>query len=391
MKRVAIIGGGAAGCFCAVEIRRACPGLQVEVFEAGRRPMARLALTGGGRCNISNTFGTVRSLQEAYPRGARLMDRLFHTFGPDQARKWWEDNGIPLVEEDGGRLFPASMDAMDVVRKLEQLMRSSGVILHCGQAVSSIRDIGGYDAVVVTTGGGTADRLLDGLGISTEPAVPSLFSFKLGDSGIRQLSGTAVKDVKLRLEGTALSSGGDMLITDWGVSGPAVLRLSSFAARELAANGYKGALCINWSGTDEQEARSGLEMLFRANPAKHLAGVHPDRFSGRLWAHLLGKAGLDASMRCDQCGGRLLNRLSRTLTDDRYAVEGRARFKDEFVTCGGVSLGAVDWKTLESKQVPGLYFAGEVLDIDAVTGGFNLQAAWTTAYTAAAAIIRQCR
>ena len=390
MPQIAIIGAGAAGCFCAIELKRRMPGADVTVYEAGAKPLAKVAVTGAGRCNITNTFEFVGSLSEVYPRGERLVRQAFREFSPSDTYAWWEAEGVRLVAEPDGRVFPASQDAMQVVRTLENLMRRLGVEVKCRAKVVAIRP--GFkvvfedghsesaDKVVVTTGGG-ALSLLDGLDIDIVPPVPSLFTFKLSDSGIRELSGTTAPDASLSLAGTKFRSSGTLLLTDWGVSGPATLKLSSYAARHLADNGYRGTLLINWLSWTEAEAREWLSAI--KDGQKLVANIHPDSLSARLWKHLLNRAGLREDIRWAELGSKGLNRLVAVLTADSYEITGRAKFKEEFVTAGGVSMSAVNPSTLESRQHPGLFFAGEVLDIDAITGGFNLQAAWSTGYLVA--------
>ena len=379
--KIAIIGGGAAGCFCAVNIKRRLPGAEVTVYEAGARPMAKLAVTGGGRCNISNTFSGVTDLRNVYPRGFRLMRHALGEFSPEQTAAWWEDAGINLVEEAGGRLFPVSQNAMDVVRTLERDMRRSGVGLQCKRRIQSLEEVDA-DAVVVTTGGGLPG-LLKGFGIAVEPAVPSLFTLKLADKSLRALSGTSIPGVTASLAGTSIRAEGDILLTDWGVSGPAILKLSSYAARLLSEKDYRGALLVNWLGTNEQECRGMLENLLASSSGRLVANVHPEVISAALWGHLLSKAGIREDARCAELGGKGINRIVAVLTADSYEITGRAAFKEEFVTCGGVAASAVDPHTLECRTRKGLFFAGEVLDIDGITGGFNLQAAWSTAMTVA--------
>ena len=395
-------------------MKRRNPAALVTVLEAGAKPLAKVAVTGGGRCNISNTFESVGSLAEVYPRGEKLVREAFREFSPADTHRWWEAEGVRLVEEpvrsagdQPGRLFPASQDAMQVVRTLLALMRELGVEVRCRAKVEQIgREADGYslalangsgfsaDKVVVTTGGGGLS-LLSELDIKIVPPVPSLFTFKISDAGLKELTGTTVEDVTLSLAGTKFRSHGTLLLTDWGVSGPATLRLSSYAARHLADTGYKGTLLIGWLSLPEAEVRSLLAALSKPDSSsarsvnrtsgntpsssKMVANTPPSGISSRLWHHILRRAGLREDIRWAELGSKGLNRLVAVLTADPYEIVGRAKFKEEFVTAGGVSMSAVRPSTLESRQYPGLFFAGEVLDIDALTGGFNLQSAWSTA------------
>ena len=391
MKRIAVIGAGAAGCFCAAELRRRLPAVKVDVYESGSKPLAKVAITGGGRCNLTNSFEGIRSLGEAYPRGERLMKRLLRVFSQEDTWRWFEDAGVPLVLQDDHCVFPRSQDAMDIVHAL--LRKMEGVNLLLRTPVHEIRDAGHllvdgapYDAVVVTTGGAPKGLpLLECLDLEWIPTVPSLFTFTIQDEGLRALMGLVV-EATVSIPGTTSKADGPLLITDWGLSGPAVLKLSSYAARHLHDAGYKAPLSVNWLSLSEAETRALLEELSTDNPRKQVSNTPPAGLQVRLWNYLTIKSGLRPDIRWAELGSKGLNKLVNTLTQDSYAIAGKTKFRDEFVTCGGVALSNLNPATLESKQYPGLYFAGEVLDIDAITGGFNLQAAWTTGYVAAQSI-----
>ncbi len=428
--KIAIIGAGAAGCFCAVNVKRMLQDAVVEVFEANQKPLAKVAITGGGRCNLTNTFRDVKSLQHTYPRGHKLMKRLFHQLDQQQLMAWFEQEGVKLTVQEDQCVFPASQDAMEIVDTLVRGMRREGVILHCNQRVISVRseelgvrsnpssannsslltphsslkyrvstecrsDI--YDAVVVTTGGSPKASGLDFLSdlhLELEPPVPSLFTFKINDP-ITQLMGVVVEETVATLAGTKMKAEGPLLITHWGMSGPAILKLSSLAARHLAENDYKASLNINWlNGQNEDSVREQLESLLNDNPQKQIGSVHlttdhklktgaTSPLTSRLWHYLLEKSGIAPERRCAEVGRKQINKLASILTCDTYALAGQTRFKEEFVTCGGVALSNVDPNTLQSRQHPGLFLAGEVLDVDAITGGFNLQAAWTMGFVVA--------
>ena len=393
MRTIAIIGAGAAGCFCAAELRRLRPDLRVDVYEAGPRPLAKVAVTGGGRCNLTNSFEGIHSLSEAYPRGDRLMKRLLRVFSQEDARRWFEDAGVPLVLQEDHCVFPRSQDAMDIVRVL--LRRMEGVNIRLRTPVQSVRcaetghllvDGTAYDAVVVTTGGAPKGLpLLEGLDVEWVPTVPSLFTFTVRDEALRALMGL-VTPAAVSIPGTSFRADGPLLITDWGLSGPAVLKLSSYAARYLHDAGYQAPLSVNWLDLNETATRELLRETAAGNPRKQVSNTPVGGLQARLWNHLLGRCGLRPDIRWAELGSKGMNRLVATLTQDGYAIAGKTRFREEFVTAGGVSLQSVDPSTLQSKNHPGLYFAGEVLDIDAITGGFNLQAAWTTGYVVAQSI-----
>ena len=393
MRNIAVIGAGAAGCFCTAELRRMRPDLRVDVYESGSKPLAKVAITGGGRCNLTNSFEGIRSLSEVYPRGERLMKRLLHVFSQEDTWRWFESAGVPLVLQDDHCVFPRSQDAMDIVHAL--LRRMEGANLRLRTPVTSVIpgltrnllvDGEPYDAVVVTTGGAPKGlSMLDGLDIEWVPTVPSLFTFTIKDEGLRALMGLVV-DASVSIPGTSFKADGPLLITDWGLSGPAVLKLSSYAARHLHDAGYKAPLSVNWLAAGEAETRAILQQLAADNPRKQVPNTPPEGLQARLWNHLTVKAGLRPDIRWAELGSKGFNKLVNVLMQDAYAIEGKTKFREEFVTCGGVALPGVNPATLESKTHPGLYFAGEVLDIDAVTGGFNLQAAWTTGAVVARSI-----
>jgi len=386
--RITIVGAGASGCFCAAQLREALPGADIRILEAGSKALAKLALTGGGRCNISNDFSSVRSLNEVYPRGASLMKRALAEFSPSDTLDWFRKKGVRgFVTEDGGRIFPASQDAMEVVRTLISAM--DGVEIIYNNKVSQIPD---DDIVILTSGGGPGMEILKDLPLELVPPVPSLFSFNLSDtpaggrSALCTLSGLSA-DASLGIPGSSFRSEASLLITDWGLSGPAALRLSSYAARYLADCGYHCPLNIRWSSSDEAGLRKELEILKSANGRKLIKSVHPEGIPSRLWEYLLGRAGIREGQTWAELGPKWMGRLVHTVLCDSYHISGKTRFRDEFVSCGGVSLSSVNLKTLECKQRPGLFFAGEILDVDAVTGGFNLQAAWSTAHLVAKTLI----
>lgn len=401
-NNIAIIGAGAAGCFAAIETKRRLPSAQVTIYEAGTRPLAKLAVTGGGRCNLTNSFAAVTSLETVYPRGHRLMKRLLHEFSHDDAFRWFESEGVSLVTQDDNCVFPLSQNAMEIVSLLLRRCRELGITIMTACRVTMLEHADPIyiirckqrqftaDTVVVATGGSPRPagmEWLAALGLDIIAPVPSLFSLALDSRQLNTLSGTVVQDVTASLAGTKFRAGGPLLITHWGVSGPAVLKLSSLAARHLADHSYTGTLAINWLGNATPTAAADMLRAMQAeNPNKQLQNIYPNALNARLWAHLLAKAGLNAAARWSSMGSRQTNRLADTLTNDHYPIAGKNRHKDEFVTCGGIALSCLSPRTLECKPHPRLYFIGEATDVDAITGGFNLQAAWTMAYVAAKSI-----
>ena len=388
MLKVAIIGAGAAGCFCAATLRELAPELPVTLFEAASKPLAKVAITGGGRCNLTNSFEGIRSLSEAYPRGERIMKRALQAFSQEDTLRWFEGRGVPCVLQPDHCWFPQSQDAMDIVRCL--LNAAKGANIRLDTKVTSIQCGGvngeAFDFIVVTTGGAPKGLpFLEGLGLELVPPVPSLFTFTVPDPALRSLMGLVV-EASIGLAGTSFKAEGALLITDWGLSGPATLKLSSYAARHLAEKGYKGNIWVNWLNANENAVREQLQETASKNPQKQVSTTH--LLQARLWNHLLAKAGLRPDIRWAELGSKGLNRLVAILTADSYPLSGKSKFREEFVTAGGVALSNINPNTLECKKHSGLFFAGEVLDIDAITGGFNLQAAWSTGYVCAQSIVK---
>lgn len=388
--RTAIIGGGAAGFFLAVNLKEMMPEMEITIFERSSRVLAKVEVSGGGRCNCTNSFARVSDLSQVYPRGHRLMKRLFNVFDYNDAYQWFERHGVALVTQDDECVFPQAQDSHVIIDCFLSLARRNHIDICTGKKIKALDDVYGFDSVVVTTGGspkGKGLKWLADLGHEIEQPVPSLFTFSIDDARLHDMQGLVVNDATTHIPGTKLRADGPLLITHWGMSGPAILRLSSYAARYLADNNYQAPLSINWIQKNEEDAQAALYELAVRQPQKLLATYNPFGLQQRLWNYLVDKAlTTRAAIRCQELNKKDVNRLVNVLTNDHYQIAGRAAFKDEFVTCGGVSLKAVNPTTLESRHVPHLYFAGEVLDIDGVTGGFNFQAAWTTAYVVACSI-----
>lgn len=388
--RTAIVGGGAAGFFLAINLKEMMPEMEVTIFERSSRLLAKVEISGGGRCNCTNSFASIRDLSAVYPRGHRLMKRLFKTFNYQDAYTWFEQHGIELVTQDDECVFPASQDAHTIINCFLHEAHRHGVLIKTQHPIQQLDELVDYDYIAVTTGG--SPRLvglgwLSEKGIVMEPPVPSLFTFRIDDKRLQELMGTVVDKAIAYIPGTKLKATGPLLITHWGMSGPAILKLSSYAARELHEQQYQMPLAVNWTCRNEAEVEEELHRMILMHPQKLLATIRPFNLPSRLWSYLLEKVvGHQAQERWQHIGKKDFHRLVNVLINDTYAIAGRAAFKDEFVTCGGVSLTAVNLSTLSSKLIPNLYFAGEVLDIDGITGGFNFQAAWTTAYTVAKSI-----
>ena len=385
--KTAIIGGGAAGFFLAINLKEMCPEMDVTIFEKSKRVLAKVEISGGGRCNCTNSFAEVGDLSEVYPRGHRLMKRLMKGFSQEDAYNWFERHGIRLTTQEDQCVFPMSQDSHAIINCFLAEARRHGVEIRTETRIDSLDQLSDYDFISVTTGGMTTQITQM---IPIVSPVPSLFTFRIDDEWLHALMGTVVEDVMTMIPGTKLRAEGPLLITHWGMSGPAILKLSSYGARILAENGYQMPMAVNWTNRRDTEVMTMLNEMMICNSQKQLTTVAPCGLPLRLWTYLVEKClGERSNGRWGSLNKKEQNRLANLLSGgDGYQIAGRAPFKDEFVTCGGVDLSAVNPTTLESRQVPNLYFAGEVLDIDGITGGFNFQAAWTTAYTVACAIAK---
>ena len=386
--KTAIVGGGAAGFFAAINLKEMCPEMQVTIFEKSKKVLAKVEVSGGGRCNCTNSFEAVTDLQQVYPRGHRLLKRLFKTFDYRDAYEWFEAHGVRLTTQDDNCVFPMSQDSHTIINMFLAEAKRHGIEIRTQCKIESLEQLKDYDFKVITTGGGTASMA----GVPTIEAVPSLFTFSIEDEALRALMGTVVEDATASIPGTKFKSCGPLLITHWGMSGPAILKLSSHAARELHEHNYQMPLAVNWTSLKEPEIQQELREIIIRHSQKQIATIRPFGLPSRLWDYLVAKTlGERAQNRWQNLNQKELNRLTNALCNDQYQIVGRSAFKDEFVTCGGIDLSGINPNTLESKTLPQLYFAGEVLDIDGITGGFNFQAAWTTAYVVSMAITQQVR
>lgn len=391
IPQLAIIGGGAAGFFLAVNVKERMPEMAVTIFERGYRVLRKVEVSGGGRCNCTNTFEGVKDLSMVYPRGFRLMKRLMKGFDQRDTFSWFESHGVPLIVQADHCVFPKVQDSHAIIDCFMREAHRHSIRIVTNHHISSLNDLSGYDYIAVTTGGlskeSTLSNALLGTGHTIVPPVPSLFTLNIDDESLKSLMGTVAENVTVFLPGSKYRSEGALLITHWGVSGPAILKLTSHAARLLAEHQYRLPLSINWLSCNEQQTLQYLYEKVMEYPQRLVKNT--PLTTTRLWEHLTRRAlGHKAGKRWDELSRKDMNRLSNTLCNDTYPIAGRSTYKEEFVTCGGIALSDINPATLESKHLPGLFFAGEVLDIDGITGGFNFQAAWTTAWTIAQHITR---
>ncbi|MDX1977155.1 MAG: NAD(P)/FAD-dependent oxidoreductase [Pseudanabaenaceae cyanobacterium bins.68] len=405
MGRVVVIGGGAAGFFGAIACARAMASLgishaQVILLEAAASPLAKVKISGGGRCNVTHSCFDPRLLVHNYPRGGRELGGAFARFQPQDTIAWFAQEGVKLKTEADGRIFPVSDRSETIMDCLGQAASQAGVQLRCSSPVKQVVKTSQGFTIALANGQTLAsDRLLlatgssrDGYRIAEElghqviTPVPSLFTLKLPEPKLHQLAGVSVAIARLKYGDHQQT--GALLITHWGMSGPAMLKLSAWAARNLAEAGYRGEIQINWL-PEYAQISDHLATTKTDHGKRNLANYRPfSQIPQRLWQFLIERSGINPQLNWADLSQKHLHTLTEQLTRGIYPFAGRGIYKDEFVTCGGVHLKEVDFKTMASRVCPGLYLAGEVLDLDGVTGGFNFQSAWTTGYLAGEAIAR---
>ncbi|MBK8614527.1 MAG: NAD(P)/FAD-dependent oxidoreductase [Flavobacteriales bacterium] len=396
--RIVVIGGGAAGFFAAISARTHHPGATVTLVEKSDKLLAKVRVSGGGRCNVTHACPTNKELARHYPRGERFLRKAFEQFTVKDTIAWFRDHGVELKTEADGRMFPVSDDSETIIEALLGEAERLGVKVLQRTPVKQLERVEGRwsvhtekevlpaERVIIATGGSPkleGLQWLADLGHRIVPPVPSLFTFNLPKEPLRELMGVVADPVLVRIAGTKLESTGPLLVTHWGFSGPAVLRLSAWGARELQAANYTFTVNVNWTGgRNEELIRNELQALRTDQAKRKLKNAIPFLLPARIWEFLLRKVQMDPELACEHLGRKELNRLVNALTNDAYHASGKTTFKEEFVTAGGVSLEDVEPRTMQSLVAPGLYFAGEVLDVDGITGGFNFQAAWTTGWIA---------
>lgn len=398
--RIAVIGGGAAGFFAAISAKENHPNSHVTIFEKSQKVLSKVKVSGGGRCNVTNGTTSISELAKGYPRGEKQLKKAFTVFNTTHTRVWFESRGVELYTQDDNRVFPKSNDSQTIIDCLFRETKRLGIDVQLGAGMSSIESVNDqlelkfqgetkprtFDKVIVATGGSPNRKAFDWLeqlGHKIEEPVPSLFTFNMPTETVKELMGVVAENAMVGIQGTKLKSQGPLLITHWGMSGPAILKLSAFGARILNGMNYNFKIQVNWAGevNNEVVANQLLEIA-ETNPNKLMQNVKPYGLPERLWLFLLERSDIPPTKKWNELGKKDSNKLVNTLTNDEYKVSGKTTFKEEFVTCGGISLESVNFNTMESRVVPNLYFAGEVLNIDGITGGYNFQAAWTTGFLA---------
>ncbi|MGI4875354.1 MAG: NAD(P)/FAD-dependent oxidoreductase [Janthinobacterium lividum] len=407
---VVVIGGGAAGFFGAIACAEANPLVPVFLLEKSPKLLSKVRVSGGGRCNVTHACESAAQLVQHYPRGGRPLKEAFQQFGVGETINWFAKRGVPLKTEADGRLFPTTDSSETIAYALEEAARRAGVRIFTRTAADHITLLptGGFELVLSGEGAGRlgttlrASRLLvatgghpklvaydwlRALGHTVAEPVPSLFTFNVPASPLRELPGVSVPHARVVLAGEKLHYEGPLLVTHWGVSGPAVLKLSAWGARRLHELDYRSTALISWVPGHTDETLRPWTQQFRLDNGKKQVVAHPQfGLPTRLWRTLVAQAGIGAEQRWSEVPAKAQNRLLELLLRTPLEVQGKTTYKEEFVTCGGIPLAEVNFKTMESRLIPGLHFAGEVLDVDGITGGFNFQAAWTTGFLAGQAM-----
>ena len=402
-KRLVVVGGGAAGFFCAVNAARLYPSLEVMILEKSNHLLSKVRVSGGGRCNVTHACFSIAEMIKKYPRGASFLKKAFHHFFTSDTIAWFKERGVEIKTESDGRMFPVSNTSQTIIDCLMQEANQYGVTILMNREVKEIeKKDNGFnllfsnhsvietDFLCIASGGYPKSlqfEWLTKIGHTVESPVPSLFTFNMPGNPITALMGIAVEKVQVKIGGSKLVEDGPMLITHWGMSGPAILKLSAWGARELAAKNWQFGMIINWLPIyTEQTLKEKFQQVRFDIAAQKISNRNPFSLPQRLWDYLLQQSGVNENIRWADLPAKEQNKLIKNICAQEFSVNGKTTFKEEFVTSGGISLDEVDHASMQSKIVPNLFFAGEVLNIDGVTGGFNFQNAWTTAWIAAQAI-----
>lgn len=401
--KLVVIGGGAAGFFCAVNAARMNPSLEVLLLEKSGKLLSKVRVSGGGRCNLTHACFDMEEMSRQYPRGSRFVRKAFHRFFTTDTIKWFEERGVPLKTEADGRMFPASDNSESIISCLLKEVSLYGVDIRMNtEVIQLIRKEEGFqlvlnngkhiaaDYVCVACGGYPKTAMFDWLqqtGHFIETPVPSLFTFNIPGHPVTGLMGVSVPAASVRISGTRLEETAPLLITHWGLSGPAVLKLSARGARELAEKNYHFQISVNWlPGQQDQQLALQMRSIRQELAAQKISLRNPFGLPQRLWDLLLNLSGIDKEKRWADLPMKEQNKLVAGMVQSNFEVKGKTTFKEEFVTAGGISLSGIDVNTMQSKKINGLFFAGEIMDVDGVTGGFNFQHAWTSGFIAACSV-----
>ena len=403
-KKLVIIGGGAAGFFCAVNAARMNPALDVVIVEKTSKLLSKVKVSGGGRCNVTHSCFSMADMIKKYPRGSAFLKKAFYQFFTTDTINWFKERGVELKTEPDGRMFPVSNSSQTIIDCLMNEVNRYGINIMMNREVKEISVVNGQWAITFKTGdslaadyvciasGGYPKSMqfewLQMIGHTIAVPVPSLFTFNMPGNAITSLMGITVEKVQVKIAGSKLSEEGPLLITHWGMSGPAILKLSAWGARELAAKNWQFNIIVNWLPVyNEQSLKEKFQQVRFEIAAQKISNRNPFALPQRLWEYLLQQSGVNENIRWADLPAKEQNKLIKNICAQEFTVNGKTTFKEEFVTSGGITLDEVDHNTMQSKLVPNLFFAGEVLNVDGVTGGFNFQNAWTTGWIAAKAIV----
>jgi predicted Rossmann fold flavoprotein len=400
MNKVIIIGGGAAGFFTAINAKEQNPNLDITILEKGKEVLQKVKISGGGRCNVTHACFEPKELVKFYPRGEKELLGPFHTFMTGDTFEWFDDRGVPLKIEDDNRVFPEANTSQAIVDCFENAVDTLGIKVLKNHGVNSVTKKDNQwivetksetfiaDKLVVAAGSSNKIwELVDTLDHSVVEPVPSLFTFNIRDKRIVDLLGVSVPNATVNIVGTKLETSGPLLITHWGMSGPAILKLSAFGARVLAEKGYQYNVEVNWLSRPTDKIVNVLLNLKKKQPKKHVILKSPfAEIPKRLWERFVIAAGVTDVFKWADLSNSHIDSLANELTNGLYNANGKSTFKEEFVTAGGIDLKEINFKRFESRKHSNLFFVGEILNIDAVTGGFNFQNAWTGGFIAAKAI-----
>ncbi len=402
-KRLVVIGGGAAGFFCAINAAQMNPALEVMIVEKTGKLLGKVRISGGGRCNVTHHCFSMAEMIKKDPRGNSFLKKAFHHFFTTDTIQWFNERGVQLKAEADGRMFPVTDSSETIVNCLMKEVDKYGVQILLNREVEALSMVNGEwsieikdgdriltDFVCVASGGypkALQFEWLKKLGHTIEAPVPSLFTFNMPGNSITSLMGIVAENASVKIAGSKLQEQGPLLITHWGMSGPCILKLSAWGAKQLAAKNYQFSIWVNWlPAFNEQTLKDKFQQVRFEQAAQKIVNRNAFGLPQRLWQYLLQQSGVNENLRWADLPAKEQNKLIKNFCAQEFAVSGKTTFKEEFVTAGGVALEEIDYKTMQSKLVPNLFFAGEVLNIDGVTGGFNFQSAWTTGYIAAKAI-----
>jgi predicted Rossmann fold flavoprotein len=401
-KKLVVIGGGAAGFFCAVNAARMNPGLRVTIVEKSSKLLSKVKVSGGGRCNVTHACFEISEMVKKYPRGANFVKKTFHRFFTTDTIEWFKERGVELKAENDGRMFPVTDSSQTIIDCLLREANRFGVEILMNKEIKALKR--SQDSWLLTTSNGDLETdyvcvacggypkasmfdWLKGLTHLISDPVPSLFTFNMPGHAIAGLMGVSIEKVRVKINGSKLEQEGPLLITHWGMSGPVILKLSAWGARELAEKNWSFSITVNWiPAFNENSLREKMQALRYEAASQKIGNKNPFGLPSRFWEFMLSQAAIKTDCRWADLPAKAQNLLIRLLVSGDFEVKGKTTFKEEFVTAGGINLSEIDPSTMMSRIVPGIYFAGEIVDVDGVTGGFNFQHAWTSGFIAASSI-----